>query len=379
PGRVRVTGCDASENLTSGDVWDYNSKGSNTLRNLWIDGTSDGRGVVGTNGSTTCLLESCYVSGQEAIRYVTASNCVTRGSYYGARQSVLTNCIVFGGYAGLNYCTATNVLCIGGINAVTDVNTCINVVAMFCRMGFYGASTLVVTNGLAVCCDYGAYGTSNTSPIDVSSITASSCHYLQRGSGYEVGTVSAGKQVTFDYVALIYALQPILASGMKDVGTATGAPATDILGRERVGTPDVGPWELPVTALSAAAGNYRHNPPGIVVTGTGEHILRLPVQKGQIYTVSVQVKCVGMPYPRLVVRGGDLSEHYMDASADALTDWEDVSLSFTAVCDAVVDVVLKSRGTSAIFSDVRAVAAKHGTLYENMLQVETTKGGRLAG
>jgi hypothetical protein len=143
------------------------------------------------------------------------------------------NCVAIGGV----YCYLNT-----GTGAIYTVKNCLALLGGTTG-AFAGESRgMTLVNCAAHKCYQAFYGRNASYPLDISSCYYSQVYTLQRGGGYETGTPTATGIVTFDTPALIRVLEPIIYAGIDGIGTPTGAPATDIIGRALPNPPPIGPW-----------------------------------------------------------------------------------------------------------------------------------------
>ena len=97
---------------------------------------------------------------------------------------------------------------------------------------------------LALRCTTAFYGRNASYPLDISSCYYAECYSVQRGSGYETGTPTQVGTVLFDWPAILRAMEPIVWTGIDGLGTADGAPSTDVFGRSFGTPPGIGIYEV---------------------------------------------------------------------------------------------------------------------------------------
>jgi hypothetical protein len=361
-GIVRVTRCDADELPQAGTVVSFNAKNYVKFRNLYIDGSADGYGVSGTD-RTKMFVDSCYITSKSGVQNVTITNSVILAGFIALRVVFADNCIMSGGNTGVyDVSTVKNSITIGGTIGyqASGVQTLVNCVAIGHDRGFMGAdSTMQISNCMTAFCNTGFYGTSTTSKLQLATSYALSNNNNTRGSGtYDTNDLQTGKAVLFDQTALIRAMMPIMGAGLKDLGTAAGAPLTDIEGRTIVGIPSIGPHFIPATTKSAAAGAYRFTPPGLVIPYASEELIRFDVPEGA-FRVYLQVKVVDATnYGAKIKLTGDVLSGDVEITSNPSGDWESLSIAGVAAVDGEVTLrlIAQELGSTAYFSDIKCTA-----------------------
>jgi hypothetical protein len=360
-GRVRITRCGIDELPQAGVVISFNGKTWVRLRQLVVDGSSDNWGISGNN-TTSQFIDNCYIQSFYGVSGIVVDDCISVSASPSYQSAVVTNSIAISGGAGFQgNTTATNCLAMGGLTAYIansgQTLTATNCVAWGANQGFSqssATSVIIATNSIALNCRYAVNASS-------SAINVSGIHFIQCGgnilSGSMLGSPIAGKAVLFDSQAIIRALMPVMGAGLKDIGTAVGLPLTDALGMLRVGTADIGPFQLSTVTVASGAGEYRTKP-GIKITGVGQHLYaRVPVKKGNVARVYGWMKCnVGNgDNPQMVLSGDCLASDVTVASTVGEGVWQDVFAEATAVGDGFIDVYMVSRKDSySVFEDFRA-------------------------
>jgi len=387
PGRVRITGADSDELEGATDVISENGQAYNDWYDLYIDGSS----VAAISGATANAgrLYRCVLSAGDTAVYRIAETheCVIIAGYYGVSLGTHYNDVFIGGVNGVSGGTAYNCIAIGSEKGFS-FSTCYNCTALGssqgfeyggavynclasgCDYGFKGTNQTWVNN-VAVYCTYGFYGDSSTNKMDTSTAKAFACKTVQRGATtYETHTVGATSAVGWDYrkmIELQRKLEPYLTSGIKEIGSATYAPADDCLGRPRpdgAGADDVGAWEWCDARTSFTAGDYYTNPPAIVIYRGGEFIMQLGLKEGQNLTVQVRSKHKdlggGASKPQLILRGKHITTQ-TDTNVTADDTWDLLTCTTGAVpVDCVIDVVFKGQDAATAaakqyFSDIATI------------------------
>ena len=275
PGRVRITGAGTDEKPTSGAIISTNSKtgcavnGYSADAMLLVDGSSDNYGISGT-AITSTTAQYVSVTGMHGFTLLTATNClaiVMGGQGNGYLNCAADTCTVLGGTNGFyassgvastsvwRNCQAIGVTMYAFRGLSTTYQAIArNCLAMCAAYGFQGdARGLAIDHSAAYLCGNGSYGVNLTYPLDISTFNYCQCSTPNRGGGYDTGSSTAVGQILFDSGVLLRALEPILLTGIFGLGTATGAPATDIFGRALKSPPDIGPYseaENPRTVMS---------------------------------------------------------------------------------------------------------------------------------
>jgi len=390
PGIVRVTGCDANELATANTVFNFNGKDYNTVKDIWVDGSTDAYGVTAGAGNGR-ICERVKVHGcsggitggtNKFCSIITGSNTesgifqgtntaciVMRGSTAADsaayRGGTSTNCIAITGGDSPTFYQETTVNCIGIGGRSTGSfreGTHTNPIALLGGYGFYGlGSAITLTNPVAIGCNYGFYGTNAGDKLGTATAKAVWC---KAASGGEVThAVTSGAAILWDLLPLLAALEPLVPGFLQNNGTNVGAPSVDILGRVRpmgTGTTDAGPWELSTVTHHWTAGSYSAVAPGIKITLKGQQIFKVPATAGTSISVAVACKHVDTTgdKPQLILGriGTDGTFTAIDTDTAAVTtDWQTLTVTATPDVDELLEARLYARDTTAgaytLFSD----------------------------
>jgi len=403
PGTVHLTRYNASWQAQAGAALNLNALNYNLFYDMTIDGSSDqtvaGGGIGneiyrcsiqaaqnGVNG--VCTLWDCFVSGgQNAVTGgVTTQRCILSGASCGGNTGAHENSIAFGGDTGFSGATCFNCSAIAVTFGFDDC-TCRNCAAITCFYGFYAsvASGGLCSSCYASTCRYGYYG-EVTSALNVGALCLySSCVTAQRGAGtYEVGTVTQGGAVFFDWSDMRKVLEPwySCASSLRSTGDNSWLPDVDCLGRSRPlgnGTVGIGAWELPDDDATSVAGEYYLVPPAWKCHRMGQKIFEVAVEAGNTVTVSVFAKHANQTVnpPSIVIRGKDGLTISSSVHSGG-TGWQRLTVMADALEDTIFEVVCKSNvpdtGAWAYFSDFEtslALTAGSGIKYGNVLLTAT--------
>ncbi len=387
PGRIHLTRYDVSWLPQAGPVLHFNDKGYVEFSNFTIDGSTGAAVYGGATGLATEVLRNCSIqsAGTGCEGVMTLYDCFVSGGQYGTDSASTTRCVVSGGtsacldgshnstvaiagttgFSGTS-CVAYNCTVIGGYGGV-DSGTYINCTVHNAYYGFYGdATTLLLTNCTAIQCQYGFYGTALTpNYLGIATCTGVMCNNIQRGSGYESGTVAAAGGVGYDWLEARRVLEPWYTynSGIRNSGTATGAPLFDVLNRTRPlgdGTPDRGAWEYSDYDVSYTAGEYAVAPPAWKCHRANQNVFYVPVEKDKTVTATCQVKHSGTLanlLPRILLRGTGIVTAGAAHNGAAGT-WQELSVTSQLTTeDMLMEFVLEARDTTtgawAYFSDFR--------------------------
>ncbi len=383
PGRIHVTRYTTGWVTQAGPVLTFNNKQYCEFWNMTIDGASDTAVTGGSTGYASAVMRNCSIqAGGTALMNCTAYDSFLSGGTYGVNGANAYRCVCSGGTSSLYLSNGTSTVALGGAAGFSG-GTAVNCTAVGANIGFdsgvftncsahnsgYGFSGAsggtTFTNCTGIQCTYAAYGTSGSFPVDVSSVSAVMCTNLQRGGGYETGTVTAGVAVGYDWYDLRRVLEPWYAytgtGGIRNTGTATGSPAYDILNRTRplgTGTPDIGAWEYSDYDVSYVAGEYAVAPPSWKCHRANQNVFYVPVEKGKIVTASAQVKHVATLSnytPRILLRGPNMVT-VGTTHTGATNTWQTLTVvSPTTTEDMLMEFVLEARDTTtgawAYFSD----------------------------
>ncbi len=376
PGRVHITGYDADWLQTTGTVINCNDKNYNYFYDLTVDGSD--KALYGLSGveayrcnfqgtiiavDNGVALTECFVSGGQ---YGTANNCtnvrcVLTGGYYASYGCINEACLAIGGQCGFYGSYIYNCTAVGGLYGYYG-STNYNCAAYNNTYGFGGeASNTAVHNCNAVCCEYAFYGTNTGSPLVVSDYCyATACHNVQRGGGYESGTVTAGTAIDYDWYDLRKVMEPWLFKGYLNLGTSSYYATADILNRllpQGSGVPDIGCWETSDYTSSFVSGDFQQYPPALKINRASEEIFYISAEASRIVQVQVQVKNMGtdmLLLPQLTLRGRGINTQTVSASAPSDT-WETITLTTSTTEDAVLELLCVARDTAvgayAYFSD----------------------------
>jgi hypothetical protein len=259
PGQVRITGAAVTTELPSaGSIIQSGAFAGNSVKGyspqylLYVDGASTLECIQGA--STANAITCQYVSSQGAnLGFVSCicSNCIAISANTGYVSCVSNNCISIGatfGYSGSGT-TAINCMAIGGqvgFSGGTTGNIYTNCLSFCSTTGFSGCASggttyMILTDCFAYSCTQAFNCNNATYPL----VLSNGCYYFLGTA--TVGTVSgvptgAGAWL-LDASMLMKTFEPLLCVGGFGLGTATGAPATDILGRAMKSPPDIGPYE----------------------------------------------------------------------------------------------------------------------------------------
>lgn len=256
PGVCRITGADTNEIPSSGTIINCNARTGITIQGtsihamLQVGGSSDNYAITGTTGADT-VVQFVGVSSNGGMTQVSATNCIAQAVQYAYNACNATSCIgiaqVYGYYvSGAISRAATNCLMIGGTRgyagaSTTNVTTVKNCIAFCTGSGYVGDSRgLTITTCSALYCGQGANGTNVSNALDVSTLFYQHCTAATAGT--VTGSPTASGLVTFDPTLLALAFDPRVLAGVYGLGTAAGAPATDILGAAHKSPPDIGPY-----------------------------------------------------------------------------------------------------------------------------------------
>jgi len=218
PNYVRITACNSSTGIpTTASILNCNTKGYNDFYSLVFDGTSgNNNGIINPTTITrfydcmifsdqigilasvaaNCLLYRCFVAGGACgIRNCTSYNCIAIGAggasssggfYVGAAYNCISMASAYYGFNSVPTCY--NCTAYGSVYSFYNCLKTVNCTAVFGFAGFAGTGTQKYTKCKAITCSYAAYGTSLTSPLNISDIRHTHCNSVQRGSTYETGT-----------------------------------------------------------------------------------------------------------------------------------------------------------------------------------------------
>ena len=396
PGYVRITGCDVNEfGQSTGAVFNCNSKAYQVIRGFVIDGGKSAISTYGIYNGTTSDAYDCIIQGvYQGIRnFRNVYRCIITSSNYGtysvlnvynsitigctsafAGASYVYNCLAVGGNAGFAInqnvinCTAYGGT-YGFYNIGTYMQSTINCKAIGCQYGFAGSSTyLSIAKGKSISCQYGTYGTSNTALLDISDCKHSNCYAMQRGGGYDTGTMIAAKFEGFTDISRLLKIVHALRYDLYEEGTGAAQVFTenyDIEGLPRImGTAlDLGAHEYSNNYLSFT--EYRTFAPSIQINNIGTKRLTITVKNGVPKTISTWVKFnldSGVVKPQLYIwaREDILTINPISVSATgAGTSYEQLSSTFTPKSSGLLFIEFKNMeiGSSnlavANFSDIQ--------------------------
>ena len=240
---------------------------------LYVDGCSSSSlyvmaGSIGAN-LLTCnniMAQSCF----NCFKWCSCTNCYAGSNYVGYYGCNATNCIGVGGYTATfegdtlsaTAHTLTNCTAIGGTigysGQTTTALTLNNDLAIHCATaGFYGSGSggsnyLVLNNCAGLMCS------STFDGVDATNKLAIGTSFYGVGAQYTgtvSGTATACGIIDLDMAGLLkFGLYPINATGVFELGTATGAPATDIIGNSTTSPPSIGAYQ-PAAATRTSTAN----------------------------------------------------------------------------------------------------------------------------
>jgi|GEM_PF-2600617 len=400
PGMVRVTGCDENENPTSGAVWHFNAKTYNQIGvpnpdlmtgpwgQIFIDGSSDSNTVTTSYQYCYCVglvVEGAHGIGSGGI----IVNCIAIAALYGisnphsgrnligiagytgisSRYSgrLIQQSIAIGGYYGFGYYDTTqaggkvvNSLAFGAYYGFMENVNVVNSIALSCNTGFYGKAPASFQNCQSVFCRYGAYGTDQANPLDVSGISGYCNNYPVRGSGYETATaLSALKHVGYNPLGLISALCPILQFDfMGNEDSDMSGITTDITGGARRlcdGVLGIGPYEPSLVSVDWE--NFYNVGPGVRIERAGQKLFEIPAAAGERVEIWVRVKHLNTSgdKPQIVLNGESVTPQ-TDTHGGADDTWQELYVSAIPGKNEVLTLILSARDTGAgavsYFSDI---------------------------
>jgi hypothetical protein len=259
PGTVHLTRYDASWHTQAGPNFNISGVSYNYFYNLVIDGSAlDAVTAGGTeNNFYYCSIEGsqygvigaailwdCYVGGgQGGVVSCTTNRCVLSGASKCANAGNHYNTLAIGGNIGFSSANCYNCTATCPTYGFFDCQTR-NCSVMSAYYGFYGAGDCV--NGYAKACRYGYYGTAAGSLTTAGSLW-SQCLTVQRGSGYETGTITQGGALFVDWTDLRKWMEPwyTTVGATRMTGDNTYLQEKDILLRSRPsnnGTTCIGIW-----------------------------------------------------------------------------------------------------------------------------------------
>lgn len=388
PGYVRITGCDVNEYPSlNANIFDFNAKAYVTLQDVVVDGALT-LGRYAISGPTTSKCIRVIAMGKYAIGGCTCEDCVASAGYYGFTNSITDRCLAVGGSHGYYQGTSINSLVVGaslGFRGAAATNcTAIgsgsafyatgavvavysNCLAFQCYYGFDGqASNLTIANCVSAGCQAGAYGRSNASLLDVSTLYYVNCYYEAYPPANITGVPIAAKHIGWvDNIKMIEkvaaALKPTLVFET-GIGTDALLPssAMDAIGNPRRlgdGIIDIG--AIAYSNKVAEWTTYKSVMPAIRINRAGVEVIQFTTKSGVPRTVRVWVKFDlqgGADYPKLILSGNGIATQTDTASGDGSSDWELLTVTATPSCDTIAKVQLYSVETNAnsytIFSDV---------------------------
>lgn len=366
-GPVRLTGCNATETpARNGTVLDAR-KDYITLRNLNLDGiVNDVAGYgIWFGAGTSRRAEKCIIIGgtTHALSGGIAVACVAIGDR-GFSGATCTRCIGFGSYYAFENCNATNCIGLGGQSFRGGVG-------MNC-LGFAGFGPGDYTNCIAMggATNFGNSTTANCLAIgghwgfNLCVRTACSALYSKVANiGGSGDPVTQAKHVGWTSLLTLLDIARSLKCDLmfeKDMGTAAGAPVTDILSQLRPlhdgVNPSPGAHEYSDVGLDWV--NYHENPPGVPITRKGMEEFQAYGIEGSEVIVICWVKfdvAGGADKPQLILSGDGIATQTDTATGDGVA-FEELSVAATPTKDCELTIRLYQRDETAakyaIFSDI---------------------------
>lgn len=370
PGIVRITGCGTGEIPTSGTIITA-QKTYLEFHNLHIDGNTSNYAITSLNVYLplvkNCFFQNCYYGPQ----YCAVEDCVMIGCYYGmyygtAKRTVivgryycfanvqgLDSCIAIGGYRGFFYCTVSVINCtaIGCYVAFYFSGTSIvavNCVAYSCYTAF---NTLKAFNCAALACSIAFNGCIRNDCYysGVSTVDSGTC---SADSGYASPVEVSGQLFNFSKLDILKLFVPYLMTPLLNAGTSSqGTPPTnDVLNltlqQGNGATPPIGAFGAHAYTLNFTS--YYSTAPSIDFTTGGEKIFKFFAKAGVAFTKNVWTKYTpngeDVIYPQLIARGDYITTQTDTGST--IDTWEQLTVSATPTKDCVIELIIKSRGTS---------------------------------
>jgi len=311
--------------------------------------------ISGPATANDCIFSSAYT----CVTGATCNRCIAYGANTGYYNSTCYACVAYG-QRGFDACTTgvRNCIAIGcyqsGFHNATVSNNCM---AFSCVYGWYGKITSTCANNIAVNCSTGFTGTGTSDKLTITNCYAYNCN-IADGTNI-VGTSTAANEICFDYAWFEghKFFRFFDAMGLLNLGNATYA-TTDFWGRtlpQGNGTVDIGHSESPNETISFTSGDYRTNPPAIIIPTKGQYFMQVAVEAGKTLTVTCQAKYTGTATtkPTLSIQSPCITTQ-TDTMTAAASTWEELSVAAAIPIDCVINILLSSTNadtTNAYFSD----------------------------
>ncbi len=364
PGRVRITDTNASEEVQDDPELISSKQDYVEWHNLHLDGADQ---AIDFNSYTGRIVYDSVIAGIDGV--INAGAAVR--CYVTGRANIMQDCnaemvVAICGGTVFRWGTQKNCLGIGGgqgyiYDSIARSDNCI---AIGGRMGWRNCGANTIYNCWAFSCtysdDYCAAG------------AATDCYSLRCNTSNQFTPTS--RQICFNLAALA-GLMPWLVTSVpgglirqgSNAGPGFDATDVDISGhrlRLKGADLDIGPWSISEptdTPYAAAApglldwGTFQTTAPSVRIEAEGDYALRFPAEAGVTFTVTCQVKHVGIvgDKPQLVLRGDGIAEQ-IDTAVGGDDTWEELSVTATPMVDEVLTLVLRARNSAGVcyFSDV---------------------------